>query len=158
MFVIKHDKILLLALDYVKKKSDPRNSAIKTLLIVFATSTSYSDHLIPRKRHGEKAFLLITMYYCRGSRFCSLRFSIQDHCSLNNKWLRIFFGIDSDTFKVILLVTCAIKTARNTNEITHSYKKGSEHLKYSWIDWNNNNDSKKFQCMIWLLFHEGTQT
>lgn len=71
------DEILLLALDY-EKKSDPRNSTTKILLIVFVTSTSYSDQLLPRKRHADKAFLFITMCCCRRSEFCSIRFSIQD--------------------------------------------------------------------------------
>lgn len=118
------DEILLLALDYMKK-SDQRNSTIKILLIVFVTSTSYSDQLLPRKRHAEKVFLLITMYCCRRSRFCSLRFSIQDQWLLYSKWLGIFFGIDSGTFNVILLVTCTIWATRNTNVIVCFYKKAS---------------------------------
>lgn len=121
------------------KKSDSRNSIFKMLLIVFVASTSYTDQLLPRKRHGEKVFPLITMYCCKRSGFCSLRFSIQDQWLLYNKWLGIFFGIDSGTFTVILLVTRTITAKRNTNDVIGFYWKGSEHLKYSRIDWNKNN-------------------
>lgn len=79
------------------------------------------------------------MYCCKRSGFCSLRFSIQDQWLLYNKWLGIFFGIDSGTFTVILLVTRTITAKRNTNDVIGFYWKGSEHLKYSRIDWNKNN-------------------
>lgn len=70
MFDIKrYDEILLLALDYGKKKSDPRNSTIKILLIVLVTSTSYSDQLRLRKRHSEKVFWLMLLQKVRALQF-----------------------------------------------------------------------------------------
>lgn len=65
----RYDEIPLLALDYGKKKSDPRNSTIKILLIVLVTSTSYSDQLHLRKRHSEKVFQLILLQKVRVLQF-----------------------------------------------------------------------------------------
>lgn len=113
------------------KQSDPRNTTNKTLIIAFVINTSYSDHLLPRRRHGKHIVLLVTMYYCRMSKFCSLRFSIQGQWFLKNKWLGIFYSIGSGTIKIILIVTPTVTATRNTNEMICFYIKNKRHKAFS---------------------------